>query len=552
MDDNKWYNTVFNHHYYEVFSLLRPIEFTKCEVNIIEQILRLKKEYKILDLCCGYGRHSIELTKKGYNVIGIDSSKDLLDMAKEEAKSQGLNIEFIQADIRNLSYINEFDIIINNSFGYLENDDEELKALQCIKRALKLNGVFYQWEITNRDQWACTYRSIDTIRVNNTYLIKESSYDPLKSIDSQTFTLFSNGLFRTKHSVQLRLFSLKELKNLHEKAGLTYINHFDITGEDFHANSPELLSAKTIAIMNRTKEFFLTLLLKTGNILPVLIIRPLLKRILCKRSKTNIGYEESCERLIDFDNLLPNIVRIPSKYWQRNPIVRTDALGLKFQLDLRDNSQRCLYFNGRYEPKTLEFICGIIRKDDVFIDIGAHIGIHALVVAKELKKIGGGKVIAFEPTTDSFSLLQYNSSLNQLSIDAFNLALGNKKGKFQIYGDKKWGKYDAAVRSMFGDGEIIQDVDVDTFDNWISNKTISRIDIVKMDVEGAEYNVLKGMLNTLCVMKPRYLILEIKQGLLLKAGIEKDCIFNLMNNLNYINSEAIEDNYIFKNLIYDK
>jgi FkbM family methyltransferase len=304
--------------------------------------------------------------------------------------------------------------------------------------------------------------------------------------------------------------------------------------------------------MGKGKEAYFRLLLYIGSILPIFIFRPIVKSILRKRSKTKMGYEESCNRLIDFGNESMEIIRIPSKYWRKNPIVKAHSLGLKFKLDLRDNSQRCLYFNGVYEPETLEFICSIIEKNNVFVDIGAHIGIHALVAAKELKIAGGGKVIAFEPTTDSFSSLQYNCLLNNLTIDAYNIAMGDKNERTEIFGDRKWGKHDAAVRSLFGDGEMVQNIYMDTFDNWIIDKNIHQIDIVKMDVEGAEYKVLKGMQNTLKTMKPPYLIIEIKQSLLLKASIEIDDIFEFLDDLSYVNSKIIEDNYIFKNLSYDQ
>jgi len=305
--------------------------------------------------------------------------------------------------------------------------------------------------------------------------------------------------------------------------------------------------------MSKIKELHFRLFLYVSSIFPIFIIRPIIKNMLRKRSKTEEGYEESCNRLIDFGTESIGTIRIPSKYWKKNPIVKSYSLGLKFKLDLRDNSQRCLYFNGTYEPETLEFLRNIIKENDVFVDIGAHVGIHALVVAKELKLTGGkGKVIAFEPTNDSFSSLQHNCLLNNLTIEAYNLALGDKKERTEIFGDRKWGKHDAAVRSLFGDGEVVQNVYMDTFDNWIIDKNIDQINVVKMDVEGAEYKVLKGMVNTLRNMKPQYLIIEIKHSLLFKANIEIKDIFEILNNLNYVNSKIIEDNYIFKNLSYDQ
>ena len=97
----------------------------------------------ILDIGCGTGRHSIELTKRGYNVTGIDLSESQLNRAKEKAAEQKLQIEFQKHDARNLPFENEFDAAImlcEGSFPLMETDEMNYQILQSAAKSLKENG----------------------------------------------------------------------------------------------------------------------------------------------------------------------------------------------------------------------------------------------------------------------------------------------------------------------------------------------------------------------------------------------------------------------------
>lgn len=72
--------------------------------------------------------------------------------------------------------------------------------------------------------------------------------------------------------------------------------------------------------------------------------------------------------------------------WESYPLLRVCRLGLLFDLDLRDNVQRTLFFTGCYERRYLRNLRRLVRSGDVFVDIGAHIGIHALIIAHHLQR----------------------------------------------------------------------------------------------------------------------------------------------------------------------
>lgn len=119
------------------------VEETSKQVDFIEDVLGLKGHEKILDLACGYGRHSIELAKRGYDVTGYDITESYVEDANKTAQSLGLSTKFYQSDIRDISCNETFDVILNladGAIGYLEDDEENLKIFDVIAKHLKPNG----------------------------------------------------------------------------------------------------------------------------------------------------------------------------------------------------------------------------------------------------------------------------------------------------------------------------------------------------------------------------------------------------------------------------
>jgi len=140
----QWYEELFtnyaNGYDQEVFT-----KGTIGEVDFIEKEINFDKNVKILDIGCGTGRHSIELTKRGYKVVGIDLSENQLNKAKEKAAAQNLEIDFRLQDARNEHFINEFDLVImlcEGGFSLMETDEMNFNILQNARKALKANGKF--------------------------------------------------------------------------------------------------------------------------------------------------------------------------------------------------------------------------------------------------------------------------------------------------------------------------------------------------------------------------------------------------------------------------
>jgi SAM-dependent methyltransferase len=118
------------------------IEVAKGEVAQIIRLLNVSQGASVLDLCCGPGRHSLILAKKKFQVTGLDRTKCLLNRAKAEAKVQGLEIEWIQQDMRDFVRTESFDLVLSmlTSFGYFDNKDEDKRVLRNVLDSLKPGG----------------------------------------------------------------------------------------------------------------------------------------------------------------------------------------------------------------------------------------------------------------------------------------------------------------------------------------------------------------------------------------------------------------------------
>ena len=124
------------------------------ECDFIEKEIGYNKAVKILDIGCGTGRHSIELTRRGYSIVGIDLSESQLKRAKEKAAEQKLKIDFQQHDARKLPFSHKFDLAImlcEGAFPLMETDEMNCQILKSAAKALKpggklifttLNGLF--------------------------------------------------------------------------------------------------------------------------------------------------------------------------------------------------------------------------------------------------------------------------------------------------------------------------------------------------------------------------------------------------------------------------
>lgn len=151
----------------------------KKEASQVKRILNLSKGAKILDLCCGHGRHLLPLAKMGYQMTGINLSKKALEILAKNAKKQKIKVRILRSDMRKIPFENEFDAVINmfTSFGYLENRREDFKVLKAVARSLKPSGKFLI-DIINKKQLLANFRPKSWEKTDKSLMLEERIYNP--------------------------------------------------------------------------------------------------------------------------------------------------------------------------------------------------------------------------------------------------------------------------------------------------------------------------------------------------------------------------------------
>ncbi len=158
--------------------------------------------------------------------------------------------------------------------------------------------------------------------------------------------------------------------------------------------------------------------------------------------------------------------------------------GVRLNLDLSETIDVATLLR-RFEPEIVEAIRHHARPGNIVIDIGANTGIHAMAFAARISP--GGKVYAFEPTNHAFARLCEHVALNpQLDVEPIQLALSDQNLASQVVDFRSSWRTDGVIEHR------VSNVAFSRFDDWILDKDIDRIDIVKLDVDGHEYPVLVG------------------------------------------------------------
>ena len=138
-DTKQWFTSWFNTPFYHILYKDRDDKEAQAFMENLVSYLNIPENGTILDLACGKGRHSIYLNSIGYNVTGVDLSEESIEFAKQ------FENETLHFDVHDMSkpYNKQFDAVINlfTSFGYFENEDDNLNTIKAIKSNLKESGV---------------------------------------------------------------------------------------------------------------------------------------------------------------------------------------------------------------------------------------------------------------------------------------------------------------------------------------------------------------------------------------------------------------------------
>ncbi len=203
---------------------------TKGEVDFIAQELAHDRSKMILDVGCGTGRHALELGRRGYTVVGVDSSAALLAQGRATAQAENIPVTFITADARTLNFDSHFDValsICEGAFSLMETDEMDFLILENIARALRnpnpATGL-------PGGKFILTTPNAAFMLANDS---DEGTFDPVTC--RETFPLEATGADGSKKTLHCsqRYYTCPELKCLLKQAGFRHVRFFGVTGNGF-------------------------------------------------------------------------------------------------------------------------------------------------------------------------------------------------------------------------------------------------------------------------------------------------------------------------------
>ncbi|KYF77218.1 hypothetical protein BE11_18040 [Sorangium cellulosum] len=214
------------------------------EVDFIEERLGVEKGAVILDLACGAGSHAIEIASRGYSVVGYDLSLAMLARAADDAQDRGQKLNFLQGDMREMTFEETFDGVYcwSTSFGYFD-DEKNADVLARIRRALRAGGMLLL-DIVNRDYVASRQPSLVWFEGDGCVCMDEMQVDFFTSrLRVKRTVMFEDGRSR-EIDYSIRLYGLHELGKLLHEAGFKVT---EVTGHPAHpgvffgSESPRLI-----------------------------------------------------------------------------------------------------------------------------------------------------------------------------------------------------------------------------------------------------------------------------------------------------------------------
>jgi SAM-dependent methyltransferase len=230
----------------EMYPFMFPEERFHLAEDQIEKGLALIgfNDGAVLDLCCGPGRHSLALAKRGIQVTAVDNSEFLLSMAKAEASRMELEIEFVRKDMRQFVRSKSFSLVLNmfTSFGYFDDKEDDLKVLQNAYESLKPGGAILI-EMMGKETLARKYQpTSSTEGADGTLLIERHEICEDWTRVLNEWILVKDGKARA-FIFKLRLYSGQEIKDLLGGAGFEETNVYgDLDGSEYGANANRLIA----------------------------------------------------------------------------------------------------------------------------------------------------------------------------------------------------------------------------------------------------------------------------------------------------------------------
>ena len=244
--DVRWYESFFQGIVLDMWRKARPPEQTRLEADFLARTLRLPPGGRVLDVPCGDGRHALELASRGFGVTGVDLSKEQIEAARKSAAAARLDVDWRQADMRELPWQSEFDgaFCFGNSFGYIEPAGLR-EFVRAISRALKHGARFVLDSGMTAESILPNLREREWMRVEDILFLEENRYHAAEGCLETTYTFVRGGERLTRTGLHW-IYTLREIRSILAEAGLVAEEQYsDLDGAPFRAGLPYLILVAT-------------------------------------------------------------------------------------------------------------------------------------------------------------------------------------------------------------------------------------------------------------------------------------------------------------------
>jgi SAM-dependent methyltransferase len=235
---------VFDDDYLYFYEDLLSDEHSDKEAKLIWSLGSLQPGARVLDLACGHGRLANRLAACGASVVGVDATSLFLDRARRDALTAGLNVEYVEQDMRELSRRAEFDVVLSwfTAFGYFD-DDTDRSLLRRMYDALLPRGRLLL-DLNNGPRLMRIFLPAIVTRRDADAMVDEHTWDPQTARVHTHRTVIRDGATRS-FDFSVRIFAFPEIRDWLLAAGFTRVEAFDDEGESLRDESRRMVVRAT-------------------------------------------------------------------------------------------------------------------------------------------------------------------------------------------------------------------------------------------------------------------------------------------------------------------
>jgi len=217
------------------------------EVEQVISLLGIEPGAHVLDLCCGVGRHSLELARRGFHVTGVDRTRLYLDRASKQAEAERLEIKFVHSDMRAFCRPDAFDAVVNlfTSFGYFEDPEDDRQVVVNMYRSLKPGGVFLI-DLMGKEILARIFSERDWYEEDGVLILQERKVSKSWSWMENRWIIFKDDN-RAELNLSHRIYSAVELTSLLAECGFTHIDAYG----DFEGSAYDHLARRLVVVARK-------------------------------------------------------------------------------------------------------------------------------------------------------------------------------------------------------------------------------------------------------------------------------------------------------------